>query len=213
MLRAKVYSVNMRPRRRLRTAARKKSYHHGNLREALVQAALARLEGNTQAEFSLRELARDVGVTVNATYRHFADKNAVLAAVAAQGFRQFTEHQVAAAAAGASDPRRAVAALGRAYIGFARQHAALFRLMFGRFDHSARDEELTTASQAAFVPLLNCVAETLNVPAQDPRALTTAVRAWGLVHGLSNLLLDRQLESFAVPVDELVTGAMEAISF
>jgi AcrR family transcriptional regulator len=203
----KVHSVNIRPRKR--TPGRKAAYHHGNLRAALVAAALASLEQGSR-ELSLRELARNVGVTVNAAYRHFADKEAVLAAVAAEGFRRFGAAQQAARQ-DVADPKQAMLALGRAYVDFAQKHPALFRLMFGRFDRAREDEELAQTSRAAFEPLIAGITASVNLPADDPRALAVAVRAWGLVHGLSHLLLDRQLDRLTSTPIEVVAAAIAGL--
>lgn len=204
----KVYSVNIeRAPRPARAARRSQAYHHGNLRQALVQAALEHLE-RSPAELSLRQLARSVGVTVNAAYRHFADKDAVLAAVAAAGFRRFSAEQ-RSAGAGFADADDALLALGRAYVQFAQDHPALFRLMFGRPQPSrAPPAELEEASREAFQGLLGVVAAALRLPSDDRRALTAAVHAWALVHGLSHLLLERQLENFACGADELIAAVL-----
>lgn len=211
----KVYSVNIvrsahAPTRR-RSPRRRQSYHHGNLRQALVEAALEQLE-RSPAELSLRQLARSVGVTVNAAYRHFADKDALLAAVAAAGFRRFSAQQ-SAAAAGLSDADAALQALGHAYVQFARAHPALFRLMFARREPKpVPSQELEQAGQEAFRALVAAVAAALRLAPEDPRTLTAAIQAWALVHGLSHLLLERQLEHLARSADELIAAALDEAS-
>lgn len=171
------------------------SYHHGNLREALVAEGLRLLEEAPGEGFSLRELARRVGVSANATYRHFASKDALLQALAAEGFRRFALAQ-ARAARGTPDPREGFLAAGQAYVAFASAHPALFRLMFGRFSASQRGEELAAAGQLAFDGLCHGVAAALGQPVASPAVEVAALQAWSLVHGLSHLLLDGQLQRY-----------------
>ncbi len=106
------------------------TYHHGDLRRTLIDAALRAVERRGPDAVTLRGVARDAGVSQAAPYNHFADKDALLAAVAAEAFQRFAAALDRAGAA-ASSPRARAAALGRAYVGFAHAHAALFRLMFG----------------------------------------------------------------------------------
>src|SRR6185437_11955600 len=186
-----VDDVNIRPARP-RKSAGKSTYHHGNLRHALVEAGLALLEKEERGELSLREIARQTGVSANAAYRHFADKEALLVALAAEGFRRLQAAHAQAAAA-AADPQGAMLAAGHAYIDFARRNPALFRLMFGRFTTTHRNEELAQAALASFETLRSGVATATRGKMEDPRVITGAVYAWALVHGLSHLLLDGQL--------------------
>ena len=170
-----------------------RGYHHGNLRAALVAAGLAALEGEERAEVSLRELARRVGVSPNAAYRHFADKDALLAAMAAEGFRRFGDAALASQAA-PGDAIARLLAYGRSYVRFARQNPALFRLMFGTFTASERSEELTRAGAVTFEALRAAVAAVAGLPLDDERTTVGTHYAWSLVHGLSHLILDGQIE-------------------
>lgn len=198
--------------RRSRTKRpRARPYHHGHLREALLDAALRRLEDGGASRLSLRALARDAGVTVNATYRHFADKDALLDAVATEGFRRLAEAQRAAAESAAPDER--MSALGEAYVDFARSHVALFRLMFGRTAAADGDAALGEAAAAAFQPLRDAMATCLSLPVADQRTTVAALAAWALVHGLSHLLLDRQMNRFVVDPDAFAAMALRALRF
>ena len=181
------------PAPKTRTAAR--GYHHGNLRAALVAEGLAALEDSERADVSLRELARRVGVSPNAAYRHFADKDALLAAMAAEGFRRFGA-AAAAAQAAPGRPAEQLRAQGRAYVKFARDNPALFKLMFGSFAASNRSEELTQAGELTFEGLRAGVAASTRLPRDDERVTVATVYAWGLVHVLSHLILDGQLDEF-----------------
>ena len=114
----------------LSTPPEERSYHHGDLRRALVSSALEILSEHGVAGLSLRAVARRAKVSAMAPYRHFADKEALLAAVAEHGFRQLTI-RFSAAATAAPDPRAALDALGVAYVVFACDEPSLFKLMFG----------------------------------------------------------------------------------
>lgn len=152
------------------------AYHHGDLRAALLRAAGKLLEKEGLASLSLREVARRAGVSHNAPYRHFADRNALLAALAAEGFQQL------ARALEANDGRE----MGAAYVRFALTHPQRFRLMFGGLLKLESHPELARASEGAYGALV--AAMTAKKEMQDPA--TAAAAAWSLVHGLSHLLLD-----------------------
>ncbi|HAI33906.1 MAG TPA: TetR family transcriptional regulator, partial [Alcanivorax sp.] len=168
-------------------------YHHGDLRRALVDEALVLLAESGDGGFSLRELARRVGVTANASYRHFANKDALLQALAAEGFRRLSAAQREAEAQVEGD--ETLLAGGRSYIRFAHANPALFRLMFSVIPPHRRDDELREASRAAFETLRQAVARGWPGGEPDPDSVTrAALRAWALVHGLGQLLLDGQLD-------------------
>jgi len=185
----KVYAVNMAP-----------AYHHGDLRAALVTAALALLEAGETAP-SLREVARAAGVSAMAPYRHFADRAALLAAVADEGFAALRTRLLDAD--DAPESREALIAQGRAYVDFALAHPALFRLMFSHEKAGGVPEDET-----AYTVLANRVAQL----APD-RAEAATLAAWGLVHGLATLLLDAKLDALHrsgvdATLDLLVDGMM-----
>jgi AcrR family transcriptional regulator len=161
------------------TFDRAKAYHHGDLRTALVAAALDLLESGGEGALSLRAAARVCGVSAMAPYRHFADKDALLEAVAASGFEALAAGLEAAdgSAAGAE----ALGAQGAAYVTFACRHPALFRLMFMRPGRKA-------AGSRAY-GILERRAAALAGPAQLP-AEDLTLAAWSLVHGLAALILD-----------------------
>jgi AcrR family transcriptional regulator len=157
-----------------------KPYHHGDLRAALLDAADALLDQGGDGAVSLREAARMAGVSPTAAYRHFADKEALLAALALRGFEAFAAAMANAVAAGEVVPR---VARGRAYIRFARARPGRFRLMFGPLlARSAAHPALCVASRQAFAAL--------QAHATDG---DTALRSWAMVHGLAHLLLDQAI--------------------
>ena len=176
------------------------NYHHGDLRTALVTTALSLLEAGDGPP-SLREVARAAGVSAMAPYRHFADRAALLAAVADEGFAALRTRLLAADEAPTS--RAALIAQGRAYVDFALAQPALFRLMFSREKTGGVPE-----GETAYTVLANRVARL----APD-RAEAATLAAWGLVHGLATLLLDANagaLHQGAVEatLDMLVDGMM-----
>jgi AcrR family transcriptional regulator len=184
--------------RRLRPARpeKKQAYHHGDLRRALVDAALGLVARSGTGAVTLREVARHAGVSHAAPYRHFADKDALLAAVAAEGFRALGDEMVAAADA-ARGPRARFAATGIAYVGFATRHPSHYRVMFGGITASpaGADPDLQAAGHAAFQVLTDAIraCQEAGVVRGGP-VEPLAIAAWSIVHGLAMLLLDGQLQ-------------------
>lgn len=161
-------------------------YHHGDLRSALVEAGLKALETSSIGDLSLRQLARDVGVSATAVYRHFPDKQALLAALASKGLDLLGEFQQATGS-GAAGEDAAFAAAGRAYVHFALANPALFRLIFtqcGPMNQTIFGENL--AAQ-----LLQAHAR--SVTDNPEAAQQLVIRSWAVVHGLAMLMLDGQL--------------------
>jgi AcrR family transcriptional regulator len=170
------------------------SYHHGDLRRALVDAALEILAEQGADSFTLRELARRVGVNHRAAYRHFADKTAVFAAVAEQGYLELVARMEAARAAAAPDLEAEVFASCEAYVAFALDRSAHFRVMLGpRLNEDGRFPELERAVQAAWGSLV-----ALMDRAQRERGLRgerddAVITLWAATHGLATLTLGRRL--------------------
>jgi AcrR family transcriptional regulator len=161
----------------------RRPYRHGNLPNALRSAARAILDEDGPDVVGLRETARRVGVSATAAYRHFANKEDLLASVAAEGFRELA----AAMETGAieADPLRAV---GLAYVEFALQKRGLFRLMFGPvLVERAKYPGLNTAADLVFNLLQRIAVHSDEQPREGDAA---GMAAWGLVHGLSSLFID-----------------------
>lgn len=158
-------------------------YHHGNLRQALLETALIILEQQGEAGLGLRDLARAVGVSAAAPYRHFDSRAALLEALAVTGFQRFTARMQAVAETAPDDP---MAAMGRTYVVFALQNANLFRLMFSPQLKKDGRPGLRMAADAAFDTLRRAVGS-------GPGARVRALAAWAKVHGLAVLLLDGQI--------------------
>src|SRR5688572_12006049 len=141
-------------------AARKspRSYHHGNLRRALLDEALATIRTEGVDGVTLRDIGARLGVSRTALYRHFADKRALLAAVATEGFRMLRQRLVAAWEEGGRGDA-AFHAMGVAYVRFAVDNPPHYRVMFGGFvDPQAKEPELATEGRAAFQALVDAVA-------------------------------------------------------
>lgn len=165
-------------------------YHHGDLRRALIDAALQILEEEQNWEFTLRELARRAGVSHAAPYKHFADKRELLAEVAAVGFERLKRDMEVAAVAHPDDPSARLAAIGEAYVEFALRSPAHFRLMFGpAHQDEANKTSLPQAAAGTFAALRDAVREAGGGAGEQDRSLA----AWALVHGLATLLIDQRI--------------------
>ncbi|NQV99722.1 MAG: TetR/AcrR family transcriptional regulator [Rhodospirillales bacterium] len=167
----------------------KSTYHHGNLHDALINAAEDLLDSAGHEGLSLRGLARKAGVSQTAPYRHFADKDALLIKVATRGFMDFTEAlQKAVDAAAAQPPRDQLAALGRAYIDFSQQRSGVFHLMFlSDLLPKCADREMVEAATASFQVLARVVANCQGKADPLPSD-ATVVASWAMMHGLAMLL-------------------------
>jgi AcrR family transcriptional regulator len=174
------------------------AYHHGALREALVEAGIAALEGPEGAEVSLRELARQVGVSPTAVYRHFPNKQALLAALALRGLEMLGEAQQRAAQAASGD-RRSFGETGRAYARFALAHPALFRLMFTHLHAAGGQPDASTLAGRLLRDKTTALAG-----GPGPEAERLALQAWAIAHGVAMLMLDRQLPPDDALIDRLL---------
>ena len=183
-----------------------KNYHHGELRTALVSAALELLAKDGADAVSLRAVARRAGVSAMAPYRHYADKEALLAAVAAHGFDGL--RAVLCVADEAAAAGQALVAQAMAYVRYAAENPALFRLMFGP-KRLGTHPELTGCSDAAYAVLAGRVAAETPVDAdREARVLG----CWSLVHGLAMLFLDGRInDTITVPDDDLTRRVAEAM--
>ncbi len=170
----------------------RETYHHGDLRTALVSEGLRQLEAHGEAELSLRALAKTAGVSPNAPYRHFADKRALLAALAAEGFRRFAE--VIAGAGAGQFPVEVLFAQGRAYLAFASAQPELYRLMFSPYGYSLNSVSCKTEAERAFGALVAATARAQATGWKSQHGLmAVALAYWGGLHGTVGLLGDRLL--------------------
>jgi AcrR family transcriptional regulator len=159
-------------------------YRHGNLPAALLAAARQILDENGLHAVGLRETSRRVGVSATAAYRHFTNKEDLLASVAAEGFHELAA-AMQAASRGVGNP---MIRAGVAYIEFANENRGLFRLMFGPIlAERTKYPALQAASGGVEAMLVRGVSELDKRPLNDNQA---AMAAWGLVHGLAHLIVD-----------------------
>lgn len=173
------------------------TYHHGSLREALVDAGMAALEGGAGVALSLRELARTVGVSPAAVYRHFPNKDALLAELGREGLRMLGHSQRAAYDA-AGGGAQGFAETGRAYVRFALAHPALFRLIFAHGDAACFEKPQPDPAR------LMLEQATTELAGSGPAAERLATQAWAIAHGIAMLMLDKRLPADDALIDRLL---------
>lgn len=184
-----------------RTPAKRPAYHHGDLKTALrVQAERILVERGV-AEVGLREVARALGVSHNAPYRHFASREALLAEIAAGGFQRLGA--MYAEAITPDDPTARVTAIGHMYLRFALAEPAVFRLMMGKDLAKPQYEDLKAAADGVFTLVRT---ELLAAGVPEP-AIAETLALWSMVHGIATLLLDDRIEEHGGMIDpfEVVT--------
>jgi AcrR family transcriptional regulator len=182
----------------LRSNVPERPYHHGDLRRAIVTAALDILSETQSLEFSLRELARRAGVSHNAPYKHFAEKRELLAAVSTAGFERLTQ-RMSNAMTGHGNARAQLFAMLRAYIQHGVENPALYRLMFGGYLSSPGDGRPAierAAAERTKVLLTGVIVEGAlgraipDTPRNERKIAGAILACWSLVHGLTMLLAD-----------------------
>jgi AcrR family transcriptional regulator len=180
------------------------AYHHGQLRTAIVDDALAIVATDGVRRLSLRDVARRLGVSHQAPYRHFADKRALLDAIARDGFAMLTAALVAPTEH-AGDPTARLIELGSVYVEFARSHTAHYRVMFAEVDTESGSPPPEDETSSAFHQLASAIAEGqrqrvfVSGPARD-----VALASFAFVHGLAMLVVDGKL-------GDISAGAIEKL--
>jgi len=185
---------------------RRRTYHHGKLQAALLRAAGEMLEKQGVGGLSLRVAASRVGVSHNAPYRHFPDRESLLAALAAEGFGALGRAMQEAAAGGG------LRAMGEAYVRFALARPQRFRLMFGGAVPIGQHPVLRETATRVFEGL----AQALERQIPGPAGRDASIAAWALVHGLAQLLLDERIAGSALrgrDRDEMVRAVLGSIRF
>ena len=167
-----------------------RGYHHGNLKEALLQAALDLIAQKGPAGFTFAEAARSAGVSPAAPYRHFRDRDDLLASIAQRGFEQFEATLTAAWDDGRPDTVTAFERIGKAYLNFARTEPAFYSAMFESGIPADSSPELAAAGERAF-GVIRAAAERLAALTPPgvtrPPAMMMALHIWSLSHGVASL--------------------------
>ena len=181
-----------------------KPYHHGDLRRALLDEALRTIQSHGVEHLTLRTVGERLGVSRSALYRHFADKQSLLATVGKEGFRALRQ-AIADAWERNGRGRAGFQAMGKAYVQFAVAHPSHYRVMFGGFiESAARDDQFVAEAKAAFQVLVHALVEQQragDLRRDDPVLMARFV--WALVHGTAMRVIDGQLPEAAQ------TGALE----
>jgi AcrR family transcriptional regulator len=205
-----------RTMRRMASAKTETPYHHGALREALLQAAERVLERDGLAGLTLRAVAREAGVSHAAPTHHFGDLTGLLSELAAVGFRQFNE-AMASSCEAATTPLERALARPKAYVAYAQAHPGMYGIMFRteRLDYSR--PSLHEAAEASFAGLANAIAamrqERISGDTMTLEQGAAIARAWSMVHGFTMLLLDGRLEDILqrLPQGTTAEQLLEAI--
>jgi AcrR family transcriptional regulator len=190
----------------------RRGYHHGNLREALIQAALDLIARKGPAGFTFADAARSAGVSSAAPYRHFRDRDALIADIARRGFELFEAHLERAWKDGEPEPFAAFENVGRAYLAFARDNPAYYSAMFEASIPHDSDVGLRQAGERAFA-VLRKASEVLcaRLPRERrPPALMMSLHIWALSHGIASLFArgDAGRRKLPMAPEELLEAAV-----
>jgi AcrR family transcriptional regulator len=183
----------------------KRGYHHGDLRVALIETGMRLIEFSDADQLSLRQVAREVGVSAAAVYRHFPDKDALLSALAHEGLDRLGAAQ-RQAAADAGYGAQGFNASGQTYVRFALKHPALFRMIMShtpQIDHFAADADDVSSPMRW---LRSSVAALAPKDATPEQLRSAALRSWSKVHGLAMLMLDGQIGADDDLIDSVIDG-------
>ncbi|MCB9928718.1 MAG: TetR/AcrR family transcriptional regulator [Alphaproteobacteria bacterium] len=186
----------------------KRGYHHGNLREALLFAAIGLIADKGLQGFTFAEAARAAGVSPAAPYRHFADRDALIAEVARYGFERFADRLERAWNRGAPSPLAALEAVGLAYLAFAREERPLFQAMFQ--SGVPEDPAVKSAADRAFAVLqgaCQALAATRPVANRPPVHMMT-YHLWALCHGVAELFGDRPPRRAPISAADLLESGL-----
>lgn len=190
----------------------RRGYHHGNLREALIRGALLLIAEKGPAGFTIADAARQAGVSPAAPYRHFRDRDALMADVGRRGFEELEARLARAWNGGAPDPLAAFERLGAAYLAFAREESAYYSAMFEVSCPADAAPELRQASDRAFGVLRDAAEAVCAALPKDrrPPALMMALHIWSFSHGIASLFGRSDGAGRKTPMspDELLEAAL-----
>ncbi len=193
------------PTLRARTA-----YHHGDLRAQLIAAVRELVESDGPDGFSVAEAARRAGVSSAAPYKHFRDRAEILRGVVGEAMDRLRTAMETGAATYPAGSVEAVAAVGLAYISFARTEPGVFRLAFGLTEGHENDPDLQAKGERTFDVVVRCAAACLGLPPEDDQVQACAYMLWCFVHGLSFLTIDNKRSTASTRIDDwtyLLTAA------
>lgn len=180
----------------MRKKKKKDTYHHGNLRECCIKEGLKILSKVGPSGLSLREIARKLGVSHGAPYNHFSNRNDLMAAIAEEGFKTFTNYLKLEDEPADLPPLERFLKMGHAFLKFAQEHPDSFRLMFTKVipDH-LEYEELKCAGEDSFAVLLNAVQAMQNEGIlKEDAPIEMCIHIWSTLHGYASLILDDRFE-------------------
>lgn len=186
-------------------------YHHGDLRAALISAALDELEETGPEGFSLRKLARRAGVSHAAPAHHFGDLTGLLSAVAAEGYRKFVGAMIAREQEAEDHPGARLTAAGLGYVDFAMAHPALFRLIHSSQKPDQSNSELYQASAAAFDHIVELVSAVTGTKREQPETMADVAATWAMAHGIADLLVHGRLKHLGNIEKEAREAAIAAL--
>ncbi|MEM7191282.1 MAG: TetR/AcrR family transcriptional regulator [Pseudomonadota bacterium] len=191
----------------------KSKYHHGDLREALLQASYDLVTMHGAENFTLAEACRLAGVSTAAPYKHFKDRDEVLGLIVTRGFELLSDQSMQAVEDAGVGTLAGIVAMGRAYVRFAVENEKLFRLMFGQHPVLKSDEVVMGQGMGCFSKVIEQVAVycTRNNIQGNPDEI--AIRLWTFVHGAASLLIDGDYGVVApgLDVDGLIEGATPSL--
>lgn len=181
----------------------KPRYHHGDLKQALIEAAYDLIAERGAENFLLSDACKQAGVSTAAPYKHFRDRDEILEAVVARAFDELADRSMAAVAAHGEGTLAGIMAMGEAYVRFAVERQRLFRLMFGQHPKLKQSEQVVGDGKRCFTGVIEQVARYCerNALPGEPRAI--AVRLWTFVHGAASLLIDEDYATVAPDLDVL----------
>jgi AcrR family transcriptional regulator len=189
-----------------------RGYHHGNLKEALIEAALGLIVQKGASGFTFAEAARMAGVSPAAPYRHYKDREELLADVARRGFAEFESALSSAWDKGQPDPIAAMDRLGKAYLRFARKEPAYYAAMFESGTPPDSSPELRQEADRAFGVLRQAAESLVELApgAQRPPSMMVALHMWSLAHGIASLFVraDGGRRKLPMAPDDLLEAGM-----
>lgn len=193
----------------------KTSYHHGELRQALIDAARVLIRERMGNDFSLSDACRLAGVSTAAPYRHFSDKTEIVNEVVVQGFKDMTDRFRTAASAFPPGAREQILAVGHVYLTFAIGEPSLFRMMFGQRSNTLDDDIVTLQGKACFAFVIREVLDYCTIHRVEGNAQMIALQLWTLVHGAASLTIDGDYAKVAPEIDtaQMMAAGAERLLF